>query len=90
MQIFDEYVKKRLTDFIREYAKDGSRSISKAEYSAIIRNYVEPIRHEMENELRAKLNPFFGLKFDSPSFGGFSIFQDAANSPSWISTVNSR
>lgn len=90
MQIFDEYVKKRLTDFIREYAKDGSRSVSKAEYSAIIRNYVEPIRNEMENELRIKLSPLSGLKFDASSFGGFSIFQDAANSPSWKGTVNSR
>lgn len=90
MEIFDEYVKKRLTDFIREYAKDGSRSISKAEYSAIVRNYVEPIRHEMEHELRVKLNPLSGLKFDPVSFGGFNIFQDAANLPSWKSTVNSR
>lgn len=90
MQIFDEYVKKRLADFIREYAKDGSRSITKAEYVAILRNYVEPIRNEMESELRAKFSSLSGLKMEGVSFGGFKMFPDAANMPSWNKTVNSR
>lgn len=83
MKLFDEYANARSADFIKNYAKDGSRSVSKAEYAAIMRNYVGPIREEFERGMREKLNPF-------GTFAGFKIMPEAKNDPEWNRAVNAR
>ncbi len=80
MKWFDQYASERIADFIRNYSKDGSRSVSKAEYAAIMRSYVGPIREEFERGLRPHLNPF-------GHFGGFKIVPEAKNDPAWNRAV---